>query len=119
MLVTSMKGYGYQWITAPRISVKASHASGNSNDNFAMRAEVSPRGPKATHPITASSGTIDDGAGVQRYDRGPLAGRNAIWLRDQPAMRARTVRAAECGRDGQSRDCGVDVALKCPALRGR
>lgn len=53
-----MKGYGYQWIAAPRIRVKASQQNGNSNDSTAMRAEVSPRGPNATHPITVSKGTM-------------------------------------------------------------
>ncbi len=52
-----MNGYGYQCQPAPRISVNATHASGNSSDSQATRADVSRRGPNTSQPATARIGT--------------------------------------------------------------
>jgi hypothetical protein len=83
-----------------------------------LSARVSP-GPG--HVVMSVDGDIDMTTGQAFRDviAAPWPKGTRFGLRDQPAMRVRSVRAAECGRDGQCRDCCVDVALKCPALRGR
>gem|GEM_PF-4363044 len=73
---TSRNGYGYQPVAAPRVKVKAIHASGYATDHATVVPPNRGRGPTSSHTTQVPTG---DTVCSRRFAISPLGVRAADW----------------------------------------